>query len=87
VQQFFVRISLVWAAVLLLNTGVVLWLSSPRRCGPSSRAHGCHLVAHALGVFCSIYGFILTMRSDGRTVQWAKSSVAAPVLAPLPGQL
>jgi hypothetical protein len=82
VQQFFVRISLVWAAVLLINTGVVLWLlltASLRTFVLERMAVTWSLTAFA--VFCSIYGFILTMRRDGRSVQWGNASTACAALS------
>lgn len=79
VQQFFVRISLVWAAVLLVNTGVVLWLlmsSSLRAFVLERTAVTWTLTAGA--IFCSIYGFTATMRSDGRTVLWGRCEAVVP---------
>jgi hypothetical protein len=83
VQQFFVRISLVWAAVLLVNAGVVLWLlmtSSLKTFVLERTAVTWSLTAVA--IFCSIYGFVVTMRRDGRSVQWGRRSVR-PALEPL----
>jgi len=80
VQQFFVRISLVWAAVLLINAGVVLWLllsSSLKAFVLERMAVTWSLTAWA--IFCSIYGFVVTMRRDGRRVQWGQ--YASPLLA------
>jgi hypothetical protein len=73
VQQFFVRISLVWAAVLLVNAGIVLWLlmSSSLKSFVLERTAVTWSLT-AAGIFCSIYGFTLTMRRDGRHVQWGR---------------
>ncbi|MHB1598526.1 MAG: VC0807 family protein [Acidimicrobiales bacterium] len=82
VQQFFVRISLVWAAVLLVNTGVVVWLlmtSSVRAFVLERTAVTWSLTAGA--IFCSIYGFVLTMRRDGRSVQWGRRANQADFAA------
>ncbi len=77
VQQFFVRISLVWAAVLLVNTGVVVWLlltSSVRAFVLERTAVTWSLTAAA--IFFSVYGFVVTMRRDGRRVQWGRCAAA-----------
>lgn len=71
VQQFFCRISLLWAAVLLVNTGIVFWLllsSSLKAFVIERTAITWTLTAGA--IFCSIYGFTTTMRRDGIAVQW-----------------
>jgi Protein of unknown function (DUF3159) len=71
VQQFFVRVSLLWAAVLLANTGVVLWLllsTSLRAFVVERTAITWGLTAGAIA--CSIIGFTRTMRRDGIRVQW-----------------
>lgn len=71
VQQFFIRISLLWATVLLVNSGLVAWLlvsSSLRAFVLERTASTWALTAGA--IFCSIYGFSATMRRDGRTVRW-----------------
>lgn len=75
VQQFFVRISLMWAGVLLVNTGVVVWLlmSSSVRAFVLERTAVTWLLT-AGAIFCSIYGFVVTMRRDGRSVQWGRSA-------------
>jgi hypothetical protein len=82
VRRFFVRISLLWATMLLLNAGIVLWLllsSSVRTFVLERTAVTWSLTAAA--VFVSITRFVAAMRSDGITVEWARSrpSVAATV--------
>lgn len=82
VQQFFVRISLVWGTVLLVNSGIVLWLlvtSSLRAFVLERMAITWSLTAGA--IFCSIYGFTATMRRDGRIVQWGRREAAVAPLA------
>jgi hypothetical protein len=77
VQQFFVRISLVWAAVLLVNSGTVLWLlmsSSLKAFVLERTAVTWSLTAGA--IFCSIYGFTMTMRRSGHTIQWGRRKAA-----------
>jgi hypothetical protein len=83
VQQFFVRISWMWAAVLLINSGLVAWLLL------TSSLHAFVLERTVItwlltggAIFFSIYGFSVTMRSDGRTVRWGKPS--ADTVVPLP---
>lgn len=82
VQQFFIRISFMWGSVLLVNTGLVAWLlvsSSLRTFVLERTAITWTLTAGA--IFCSIYGFIATMRRDGGTVQWGNRAIPAPVRA------
>jgi len=73
-QQFFVRISLLWAGVLLANTSLALWLllsSSLKTFVLERTAVSWGLTAGAIA--CSILGFTATMRRDGITVQWGGS--------------
>lgn len=71
VQRFFVQVSLLWAGVLIANTGIVLWLllSSSLRTFVLERT-GVAWSLTAAAVACSIIGFTRTMRSDGVTVRW-----------------
>jgi len=83
VQQFFVRVSVMWATVMLFNSGVVAWLllSSSIRAFVVERTAITWLLT-AGAIFCSIYGFSATMRTDGRVLQWGPSSAAVPIAAP-----
>jgi hypothetical protein len=82
VHRFFVRISVLWATVLMLNAGFVLWLLV------SSSLHAFVLersvvtwVLTAGAIYLSIRQFIVMMRGDGITVQWAarvKAEVPVP---------
>jgi hypothetical protein len=71
VQQFFVRISIMWATVLLVNSGLVAYLlvSSSLRTFVLERT-AITWVLTAGAIFFSIYGFSATMRNDGCTVRW-----------------
>lgn len=71
VHRFFVRISLLWATVLILNAGIVLWLlvSSSLRAFVLERTAVTWGLT-ALAVFLSITRFVATMRRDGITVEW-----------------
>jgi len=74
VRQFFIRISVLWATVLMLNAGLVFWLlvSSSLRSFVLERS----LVTYgltAVAIFVSITGFMAMMRRDGITVQWAST--------------
>lgn len=73
VQRFFVRISLLWATVLILNAGIVMWLlvSSSLRTFVLERAAVTWGLT-ALAVFLSITRFVATMRHDGITVEWTR---------------
>jgi Protein of unknown function (DUF3159) len=73
VQQFFVRISLLWAGVLLVNTGLVFWLLL----SASLKAFVLERTAitwtfTAAAIACSILGFTSTMRRDGIEVRWGE---------------
>jgi len=73
VRRFFIRISVLWATVMMLNAGLVFWLlvSSSLRSFVLERS----LVTYgltAIAIFLSISGFMTMMRRDGITVQWAK---------------
>ena len=77
VQKFFVQISVVWAAVLLLNAGLVLWMllsSSLKMFVLERTAATWSLTAAAIAI--SIVRFTAAMRSDDVTVHWG---AAAPV--------
>ncbi len=78
VQQFFVRISLMWATVLLLNAGLVAWLlaSSSLRAFVLERT-AITWVLTASAIFCSVYGFTATMRHNGWTVRWGNEAVGS----------
>jgi hypothetical protein len=83
VRQFFIRISVLWATVLMLNAGLVFWLlvSSSLRSFVLERS----LVTYgltAMAIFFSITRFMAMMRHDGITVRWA--STRAPRLDPEP---
>jgi intracellular septation protein A len=72
VRRFFIRISFLWASVLMLNAGLVFWLlvSSSLRSFVLERS----LVTYGLtsiAIFISITGFMAMMRNDGITVKWA----------------
>jgi hypothetical protein len=76
VQKFFVQISVVWAAVLLLNAGLVLWMllsSSLKMFILERTAATWSLTAVAIAI--SIFGFTAAMRSDEITVHWGKAPV------------
>ena len=77
VQQFFVRVSLLWAAVLMTNAGLVLWvlLTSSLRAFVLERT-GITWALTAGAIACSIFGFTFTMRRDGVQIQWGDSTGA-----------
>jgi hypothetical protein len=74
VRRFFIRISVLWATVLMLNAGVVFWLliSSSLRSFVLERSAVTYGLT-AIAIFFSISGFMTMMRRDGITVQWAKN--------------
>jgi hypothetical protein len=80
-QKFFVQISVVWAAVLLLNAGLVIWMllsSSLKMFVLERTAATWGLTATAVAI--SILGFTAAMRSDDVTVHWGAAG-PAPVPA------
>jgi len=71
VQQFFVRISVMWAAVLLANTGLVLWLLLSTSLKSFVLERTAITWGSTIGaIACSIFGFTYTMRRDGIAVRW-----------------
>ncbi len=74
VHRFFIRISVLWATVLMLNAGLVFWLlvSSSLRSFVLERSVVTYGLT-AIAIFFSISGFMAMMRHDGITVQWAKN--------------
>ena len=89
VRRFFVRISVLWATVLMLNAGLVFWLlvSSSLRSFVVERSVITYGLT-AIAIFISISGFMAMMRRDGITVQWANSrnsSLRPGALTSLPG--
>jgi hypothetical protein len=86
VQLFFVRISLLWASVLIVNTGFALWLllsASLDTFALERTAMSWTLTAGAIA--CSIFGFTATMRRDGFAIQWGggEATPAHDTSAPL----
>lgn len=81
VRRFFIRISVLWATVLMLNAGIVFWLliSSSLRSFVLERSAVTYGLT-AIAIFFSISGFLAMMRHDGITVEWAKR--LAPVVSP-----
>jgi hypothetical protein len=83
VRRFFIRISWLWATVLLINVGVVLWLLL------SASLHAFVLERSAVtytltggAIFFSINRFIAMMRRDGISVHWGPSVDLEPLVAP-----
>ena len=72
VRRFFIRISVLWATVLMLNAGLVFWLliSSSLRSFVLERSAVTYGLT-AIAIFFSITGFMAMMRQDGIIVQWS----------------
>jgi hypothetical protein len=83
VRRFFIRISVLWASVLMLNAGLVFWLlvSSSLRSFVLERSAVTYGLT-AIAIFFSITGFVAMMRRDGITVQWASSGRLGPTRNP-----
>jgi drug/metabolite transporter (DMT)-like permease len=81
VRRFFIRISVLWASVLMLNAGLVFWLliSSSLRSFVLERSAVTYGLT-AVAIFISITGFMAMMRRDGITVEW--TSAKAPPANP-----
>lgn len=80
VRQFFVRISVLWATVLIVNAGITLWLllSSSLRTFVLERTAAIWGLT-ALAIFLSIAWFIASMRKDGITVEWGRYRQPVPI--------
>ncbi len=80
VRQFFVRISLLWATVLMVNAGITLWLllSSSLRTFVLERTAATWGLT-ALAIFLSITWFVASMRKDGITVEWGRYRQPLPI--------
>jgi len=78
VRRFFIRISLLWATVLMLNAGIVLWLllSSSLKAFVLERT-AITWGLTAVAIFFSITRFIAAMRRDGIAVRWGKGTPEA----------
>ncbi len=74
VRRFFIRISVLWATVLMLNAGLVFWLlvSSSLRSFVLERSAVTYGLT-AVAIYFSITRFVAMMRRDGITVQWAST--------------
>jgi len=73
VRRFFIRISVLWATVLMLNAGLVFLVA--RLVVTAFLIIERSLVTYgltAIAIFFSISAFMAMMRHDGITVQWAK---------------
>ena len=82
VRQFFIRISLLWATVLMLNAGIVLWLllSSSLKAFVLERTAVTWSLT-AVAIFFSITRFIAAMRRDGIVVEWGRDLVPQEALS------
>ena len=74
VRQFFVRISVMWATVLMLNAGLVFWLllSTSLRSFVIERSVITYGLT-AVAIFFSITRFVAMMRRDNIRVEWARA--------------
>ncbi|MGA2520357.1 MAG: VC0807 family protein [Acidimicrobiales bacterium] len=72
VRRFFIRISVLWGTVLMLNAGLVFWLlvSTSLRSFVIERSVVTYGLT-AVAIFLSITRFIAMMRRDNITVEWA----------------
>lgn len=79
VRRFFIRISVLWATVLMLNAGFVFWLlvTSSLRSFVLERSAVTYGFT-AFAIFFSITRFVATMRRDDITVEWARAKSLAP---------
>jgi hypothetical protein len=73
IRQFFIRISLLWATVLMFNAGFTIWLllSSSLRTFVLERTAATWGLT-ALAIFLSITRFVASLRKDGITVEWSQ---------------
>ena len=75
VRRFFVRISVLWATVLMLNAGFVSWLllSTSLRSFVIERSVITYGLT-AVAIFFSITRFVAMMRRDNIRVEWARAA-------------
>lgn len=80
VRRFFVRVSLLWAFVLLTNAGFVMWLllTSSLHAFVVERS-AVTWVLTASGIGLSVFWFVRTMRRDGISVRFGGRPVLAEV--------
>jgi uncharacterized membrane protein len=73
VHRFFVHITFLWAAALILNAGIVLWLllDSPLGTFVLER-EAVTLSLTAIAIFLSITRFVSVLRRDGISVGWGR---------------
>jgi hypothetical protein len=76
VRRFFIRISVLWATVLMVNAGFVLWLlvSTSLRSFVIERSAVTYGLT-AVAIFLSITRFVAMMRNDNIRVEWAHAPV------------
>jgi hypothetical protein len=81
VRKFFIRISVLWATVLMLNAAIVLWLlvSSSLRAFVLERTAVTWSLT-TVAIFFSITRFIAAMRRDGITVEWGRNREPLPIV-------
>ncbi len=74
VRRFFIRISVLWATVLMLNAGLVLWLlvSTSLRSFVIERSVVTYGLT-AVAIFFSITRFVTMMRRDNIRVEWTRA--------------
>lgn len=74
VRRFFIRISVLWATVLMLNAGLVLWLllSTSLRSFVIERSMVTYGLT-AVAIFFSITRFLAMIRRDNIRVEWARA--------------
>jgi hypothetical protein len=82
VRTFFLRISLLWASVLMINSGIVLWLlvSSSLPTFVLERTAVTWSLT-AMAIFLSITRFMATMRRNGITIRWGRNLPLIPATA------
>ncbi len=80
VRRFFIRISVLWATVLMLNAAIVLWLlvSSSLRAFVLERTAVTWSLT-TVAIFFSITRFVAVMRRDGITVVWGRGRASRPL--------
>ncbi len=80
VRRFFVRVSLLWATVLVVNAGITLWLllSFSLRTFVLERTAATWGLT-MLAIFLSITWFVASLRKDGITVEWGRQRQPMPL--------
>lgn len=85
IRRFFLRISLLWSALLFVNAGLVLWFLVESSLRSFVLERGLvSLGLEAVGIGLSVLWFIRMMRGEGISLRWGRRLPVEPALAKQP---